>query len=320
MDGGGRLLRPLAAGLAAGADGRAIDSFTWSTPRARSFSFFQPRRRSAARLHRRIPRHAGTLLTLAFFAATGAYGMVLGGQYQWLREQYGEPRHAVARLLGFGIDRVTISGLSQLEPAEVLRAAGITSKVSLPFLSAAETRARLEEVPAVRSAAVRKLYPDELSVTLVERQPFALWQRNGDLFIVAADGTVIDHFQDASLAGLPLVVGDGANARAADYLALLEAAGPLKPRIRAGMLVSGRRWTLKMDNGMDVRLPEIDAPAAVARLARLERDQKILEKDVLALDLRMNDRIVVRLSEEASAARAEIVKKRPGRGGKGLET
>ena len=55
-----------------------------------------------------------------------------------------------------------------------------------------------------------------------------------------------------------------------------------------------------MDNGMDVRLPERGAADAMARLVKLEREQKILEKDVLAVDLRMPDRVVVRLTEEAA--------------------
>jgi cell division protein FtsQ len=155
-------------------------------------------------------------------------------------------------------------------------------------------------------------------VTLEERRAHALWQRNGEIVVVAADGTVIDRLRDDRFAHLPLVVGEGANARTAEYLALVEAAGPLKSRIRAGSLVAGRRWTLKID-GVDVRLPEQGAEAALARLARLEREQKILDRDLIAIDLRMSDRVVVRLTEEAAAARAEATKKKPTRG-KGVDT
>src|SRR4029079_4677515 len=162
--------------------------------------------------------------------------------------------------------------------------------------------------PLVRRASVRKLYPNELVIGITERAPHALWQLNGELFIIATDGTVIDLMQDERFIGLPLVVGERANLRNSDYLTLLEAAGPLKSRIRAGTLVSGRRWTLKMDNGMDVRLPELGTAQALARLLKLEREQKILDKDVLAVDLRMPDRVVVRLTEEAAAARMDTLK------------
>jgi cell division protein FtsQ len=156
-------------------------------------------------------------------------------------------------------------------------------------------------------------------VTLVEREAHALWQRSGEVFVIAQDGTVIDLMQDARFAHLPLVVGEDANVHTADYLALLDAAGSLRTRVVAGTLVSGRRWTLKIDNGVDVRLPEIGAAAAMARLAKLDREQKILDKDVIAIDLRMSDRVVVRLTEEAMEARLEALRKKPPRG-KGVET
>ncbi|HEX8662393.1 MAG TPA: cell division protein FtsQ/DivIB [Beijerinckiaceae bacterium] len=280
----------------------------------------RPRRgRSVAvPVERRLPRFLGTGLALGFLGAVVGTGLVLGGHWQAFRTEHGEPHHLLARALGLGIERVTIAGIAQLNETEVLDAAGISPRVSLPFLSVREAREGLERLPLVKSAAVRKLYPDELVVTLVERDAHALWQKNGELFVIAADGTVVDSF-DGRFAYLPLVVGEEANLHTKDYLALIEAAGPLKGRIRAGTLVSGRRWTLKMDNGLDVRLPEHGAKEALARLEKLEREQGILQKDVIAVDLRMPDRVVVRLTEEAAAARLDALKKKPTRG-KGVET
>ena len=113
---------------------------------------------------------------------------------------------------------------SQIRENEVLAAAGLDHRVSLAFLDVNEVRERLERVPMIKSAAVRKLYPNELVITLQEREPHAIWQLNGELFVIAADGTVIDLMQDERFVGLPLVVGDQANTRNKDYLALLEAA------------------------------------------------------------------------------------------------
>jgi cell division protein FtsQ len=280
---------------------------------------FTRRRSVSVPIERRVPRFLGSGLAVAFFAGVAFLGLSQGGHLDEVYREYGEPHHALGRVIGLGLERVTMSGLSQMRESEVLAAAGLNDRLSLAFLSANDVRERLERVPLVKSASVRKLYPHELVVTLTERQPYGLWQLNGELFVIAADGTVIDLMQDERLADLPLVVGDQANGRAKDYVALLDAAGPLRGRIRAGTLVSGRRWTLKIDNGMDVRLPEIGAADAVARLVKLEREQKILEKDVLTVDLRMPDRVVVRLTEEAAGARADALKKKPMRG-KGVDT
>ncbi|HEY7384419.1 MAG TPA: cell division protein FtsQ/DivIB [Beijerinckiaceae bacterium] len=320
MDGGGRFLRPLSAGSTGGAAVAAPTSVRPCSPDLRRSRPRVWRRASVITpLQRRLPPFLGTGLVLVFFALVGLTGAVVGGHYQRVLDKYGEPRHMLARTLGLGLERVTISGIGQLTEAEILGIAGISTKASLPFLDVAEIRDRLERVPLIRNASVRKLYPGELLITMSEREPHALWQHNGEVFLIAVDGTVIDIVQDARFSHLPLVVGDLANGRSGEYLALLEAAGPLKSRIVAGMLVSGRRWTLKIDNGMDVRLPEQGAAAAVARLVKLEREQRIFDKDIISLDLRMSDRVVVRLTEEAMAARLDAAKKKPPRG-KGVET
>lgn len=329
MDGGGRVLEPL-TGPSGRADARlpafrsagVLARLSGRLLRLSSPAGLLGRRRAsvAVPLARRVPRLAGTFLALGFFGAVGVTGVVLNGQYAEFAREHGDPRDSIARALGLGIEKITITGLARLPESYILELAGITPRSSLPFLAASAARERLLADPFIRSAEVRKLYPGEVAITLSEREPYALWQRDGELFVIARDGTAIDRLRDRSLATLPLVVGERANLEAPAYLALLDAAGPLREKIRAGMLVSGRRWTLKMENGLDVRLPEEDPAAAVARLVRLDREGGLLGKDVLAIDLRMPDRVVVRLTEDAAAARAEAVKKRLQRGVKGIET
>ncbi|MGO4386848.1 cell division protein FtsQ/DivIB [Microvirga sp. 2YAF29] len=322
MDGGGRYLQPMTAYPAGRTVAHAASGGRRQSPRIKKFfgSSKSVRRRSAGvPIEQRVPRFLGTYLALGFFAGVVTLGLWQGGHLDSFIRENGQPHHALARAVGLGLEQVTISGISQIRENEVLAAAGINSKLSLAFLDVNDLRERLERVPLIKSATVRKLYPNELVIGLTEREPHALWQNNGELFIIAADGTVIDLMQDERFVDLPFVVGENANTRSKEYFALLDAAGPLKSRIRAGTLVAGRRWTLKMDNGMDVRLPELGAAQAMARLAKLENEQKILEKDVLAVDLRIVDRVVVRLSEEAALARAESLKKKPMRG-KGIDT
>lgn len=319
MDGGGRLLGSVRTVATTASRLPAPVSGPQLLVGERSRRWFRGSRRSAIAvpLAQRLPTRIGTFLALSFLSLSIGTGAVLGGHIETLRETYGEPKHMLARLVGLGIDRVTISGIAELSEIEVLVAAGIDSKTSLAFFDADEARRRLEATPLIREATVRKLYPGEVSITIVEREPYALWQVKGDLFLIAADGTVIDKMDDGRFARLPLVVGDDANKRAKDYIGLLAQAGPLASRIRAGSLVAGRRWNLKLDNGMDVRLPEIDPATAVKRLVGLESDMHLLDKDLLAIDLRQPDRVVMRLTEEAAAARAEQLKSKakPKKGG-----
>lgn len=321
MDGGRRLLRPLKVVLegiqpslpafAGVPTGTALEA---ARPRPRGgFSARRPARRSAlARLRSfaTVPG-LGSVLAIAFLIGVGAYGCVLGGQYAEFVTQEGALPDVLARAVGFGLEAVTISGARELTEREILQAAGIGPNSSLVFLDVASVRHRLEALPLVKEASVSKLYPGRLMIEIEERRPFALWQKDGQVQIVAADGTPVDSLRDGRFADLPLVVGDGANERLGEYAGLLEAAGDLKSRIRAGILVARRRWDLKMANGVEVALPEHDPQQAVALLAQLQRESRVLDKDVLAIDLRIKGRLFARISEEAARARADLFARKP---------
>jgi cell division protein FtsQ len=263
-------------------------------------------------------RGVGAFLALSLIGGVGFYGAVRGGQYQSFVAANGTVQDILAKAVGFDIEAVTIAGERELSEAEILQVAGISPRNSLLFLDVNEVRSRLKRVALVKDANIRKLYPNRLLIELEERQPFALWQKDGQVHIVAADGQPIDDMRDDRFARLPLVVGNGANARIGDYLAILEVAGELRSRIRAGMFIAERRWNLKLTNGLEIKLPERNPQAALATLVQLQRESRILDKDVLSLDLRQPGRIVARLSDEAANVRAETLVRKT-RGGKGAQ-
>lgn len=263
--------------------------------------------RGLARLRRVIlaaPRGLGLVLTIGLLGGVALFGAMRGGEYDAFIAREGDLRDVIARALGFDIAIVTISGQVELRERELLAAAHITPKNSLLFLNAAEARKGLESLPLVKSASVRKLFPNHLVIDLVERAPSALWQKDGKVAIIAADGAPIDQMTDDRFIGLPFIVGDGANERLPEFAALLAAANELRPKIKAGVLVSDRRWDLVMTNGMIVKLPELNPQTAMATLVRLQREDRVLERAAVSLDLRVPGKMFVRLTEEAAAARA----------------
>ena len=83
----------------------------------------------------------------------------------------------LARAFGFGVKSITMSGQSRLTPAEVLAIAGVSPKISTPFFDVDLAREKLEQTPLIKQASVRKLYPSQIVIELVERTPAALWQK-----------------------------------------------------------------------------------------------------------------------------------------------
>jgi cell division protein FtsQ len=267
------------------------------------------RRYLARASHTRGPRMAGSAAVLALFAAAGLYGMVRGEHTPKVVDALIETRNAIGNAAGFRIEGVAIAGQKHVTEEDMLVAVGVTGNASLVFLDADGARDRLKGIPWIVDATVRKLYPDQLEIHVVEREAFALWQQDGKIDVISADGTVVGPV-DPRFAHLPVVVGKGAGPKARAVLAMLDTQPAIRDQVRAAVLVSERRWNLRLKNGIDVRLPETDVPAALALLAQLDRSKKLLSRDIEAVDLRLPDRVTVRLSEAAHAAREEAIKAR----------
>jgi cell division protein FtsQ len=262
------------------------------------------------------PRGLGLVLATLFLGATGIYGLQVGGLWSELVARYGAPGDMVANLVGFRVETVTIRGQQDLTDDRILAAAGVTPTTSLLFLDAEEARERLQKLPLVKSATVLKLYPDTLAISIEERRPYALWQKDGVVFVVAADGTALDELKDGRNANLPFVVGEGAATRVSEIVELLDANPAVKARVRASVLVAQRRWNLTLDNGVVVRLPESDASAALVALAGLQEEGGVIDRDVLTIDMRLADRVAFRLGADALATRTEELAKKAKKGGK----
>ena len=240
-------------------------------------------------------------LTLSVLLGAAGLGAVRGGQLDTFAAANGNLRDVAARALGFGVDVVTVSGTTHMSEKRILSIAGISSKNSLPFFDVDAARVRLEADPLVKQASVRKLYPNQIVIDIVERTPYGVWQNDGQVHAIAADGAPIDEVHDGRYINLPFVVGEGANLRVREFTALLGAMQELRPRVEAGILVGRRSWDLKLKDGMEIKLPEENPQAAIATLLRLQRQSRILERDVLALDFRAPGRVFVRLMQEAAA-------------------
>lgn len=253
-------------------------------------------------------RRLGLALTSLLFAATGLYGMIEGGHWPDVRKETTRVHITAANALGFRVTAVQTEGQSALTDDEILLALNVKDDTALPFLDVGAARERLMANPLVADAAVRKLYPDRVTVELVERKPFALWQHDGKVQILAEDGTPIDEFRDSRFAHLPLVVGPSANVKAAALLAALDAAPKVKDETYAAVLVAERRWNLRLRSGVEVKLPEDGFSAALADLDALQTREDLFGKWIKVIDLRTAGRTVVELSEEAAAQMAEADK------------
>jgi cell division protein FtsQ len=268
----------------------------------------EPPPRAILWLERHMPRRAVLMLTMATLLGSAVLGVFRGGHVDAVLAQLADGRNALANSAGFRITSVAINGRKQLSQDEVLGIGGVNGRSSLLFLDAATLRDKLKANPWIADATVQKFYPGQLQIDLVERTAFALWQQDGRLSVIAEDGAVLEPYVARRFMSLPLVVGKGAETRARDFLALLARYPQVHSATKAAIFVGERRWNLRLKDGLDIRLPENDVGNALAALSKMDREDKLFSRDIVAVDMRLPDRLTVQLSEDAAKAREELFK------------
>jgi cell division protein FtsQ len=269
----------------------------------------EPPHRVIATVEQYLPNRAGVAATVLLLLASAAFGIVKGGHVEELSSALSDTRNALANSAGFRITTVAINGRKQLSQDEVLATGGVNGRSSLLFLDAAVVRDKLKANPWIADATVLKLYPGQLQIDIVERSAFALWQRDGRLSVIADDGAVLEPYLSRHFLSLPLVVGKGAETHAKEFLALLARYPQVRSVTKAAIFVGERRWNLRLKDGLDIRLPENDVGNALTSLSRLDKDERLFSRDIVAVDMRLPDRLTVQLSDDAAKAREELFKK-----------
>jgi cell division protein FtsQ len=218
-----------------------------------------------------------------------------GGTVAVLQQRFG-------RAIDLRVADIRIDGRSNT-PEKLLRAAlGVNPGDPILGFSVEGARQRIESLSWVAHVAVERRLPDTIYVDLTERRPFAIWQYQGKFQLIDRGGEVVTNEDVAAFTDLPLVVGLGAPAHAADMLGALAAVPDIRGRVAAIVRVGERRWNLQLKNNVTVMLPEGHEALALARLAEMQTQQQLLDRPLMFVDMRLGDRLAVRARPAAPAA------------------
>lgn len=261
-------------------------------------------RRSLMLLHEGIYT-AWPFLAVASALLAGAviYGAFVGGHVAAGGAGAVGAMYEMLGAAGLNVQEITVRGRYRTPRQDVMTALGVVRGEPILKIDVEAARQRLERLEWVSSATVTRLLPDMIHIELVERQPYAIWQRGGRLALVDRFGHVITESGLQGFRHLPMVVGFGAARHAAELIDALEREPELYARIQAMVRVADRRWNLRLENGVDVKLPETGINAALRDIVALDREKRILSRDIQAIDLRLPDRLTIKLTPEAAAQR-----------------
>ena len=266
-----------------------------------------------SRVTRRVAGFVATASTLrlpsfgaiAFAVVGGAvvYGVSAGGHTGAVLDGLGQP-------LGFSIDKVAVHGNSETSEIDVLQALWQTGSQTLLSLDPTEARQTLESMPWIDRASVSKIFPDRVTIDLDEHRPYAIWQTDKSFFVVNREGKKIVPYVPGRFDALPVVVGNGAAGAAAGIVDEMEGFPEFRARVRAYIRVGSRRWDIELKNGVVIRLPEDKPLEAVAQVVRMDRENTLLEREIAMVDMRLSDRVVVRLTDDSLSRRKQRLEER----------
>ena len=261
-----------------------------------------PRRPSALsawlRRQRRLLRGAGLGVLVLAGLGLGAFGLARLDPEARARDAAMALVH-LARDHGLVVEEIRVEGREFTPREALLTAIGTVPGDPILEFDPAAARARLLEIAWVQGAHVERRLPATILVRLEERRAFAIWQHEGRYFVIDRAGTDMATDRFEAFGPLPFVVGAGANTAAAALVDTLRNFPAITDRVASAVRVSERRWNLKLRNGAEVLLPEGHEAAALERLATLQAQERLLDRPLAVLDMRLPDRLVLRLPEEA---------------------
>lgn len=275
--------------------------------RGRSVSFAKVWERRIEGWRRFLARNAWVRTYAVLATLTIAvYGVWASGVLPQAGAAISNQTHASLVAAGFTVNRITMSGHEETSPSDIMDAVAVEIGTPIFDVDLAELKARVEELDWVESASVVRALPDTIHVDITEREPFALWQMDGALQVVSADGTVIHSAAVERFSHLPQVVGRGAAEEAQALFAVIDTVPTIATRVRYAVRVSDRRWDLQFDNDMVVQLPELHMAEALTELVRYDEENRLFARAIATVDLRLEDRIVVRPSNSVADDRPQL--------------
>lgn len=262
------------------------------------------RARQRAKVDRTRPlRRPLTRLGLAALAGIVAFGIITtGGQHTRPGLPISEIVDNLAVTFGFGISQVEITGHKFTFDASIHETLDLANVRSLLRFDSAAARQRIERLPWIETAAVTRVFPDQLRIAVTERTPLARWQRNDGMVLIDQTGRVLTSIQAGSVLHLPLVTGEGAAETAAAFLALIARHPAIAARLEATDRIDMRRWTLRLEGGPTLLLPAEGEAEALDRLAAVGVMQGIAAMSADIVDVRVPGRMIVHRGEARAPA------------------
>jgi cell division protein FtsQ len=201
--------------------------------------------------------------------------------------------------LGFQLEDVIVEGRIRTDKAQILGLLDLKRGKPLLSVDLSEAKEKLEKISWIKSAQVKRQLPNTLFIRISEKEPVSLWHNKGKTYLMDRDGELVETKEAYKYKELPIITGNQAPHHMKEFMALLEKYSELKSHITSATHLRSSRWDLKLDNKVDVKLPEKEAEQALAYLLDLTKHQ-LIQQEIMTIDLRLPGKLILRLTSDAA--------------------
>ncbi|WP_299200773.1 cell division protein FtsQ/DivIB [uncultured Tateyamaria sp.] len=259
----------------------------------------------------RLMLRAGVPFVLSFGAAT--WWLSNPDTQAAIHATVAEARASIEQRPEFMVNLMAIDG-ADTELSEAIRTAvPLDFPISSFDLDPATIRATVREMPPVKEASVRIRPGGVLQVDITPRVPIAIWRKPEGLTLIDEVGALVRPIARRGLRpDLPVIAGEGAASHVDEAMKLIAAGAPLGDRLRGLVRLGDRRWDVVLDRNQRIMLPADGAVQALERVIALDGVDEVLKRDIARIDLRLEDRPTVRMTDNSTAEWRRIRQLTPG--------
>ncbi len=194
----------------------------------------------------------------------------------------------------FRIEKIEFDGHEHVPEVLLLKVSGLRYKTNILKVSVTDVKRNLEKIAWVKSASVQRKLPNKMFIRVAERIPIAIYQSNYKLYLLDEDGTILENDGIGGFDNLPIIVGEGAEAVASHFLHIMKKFPKIQNQLVFSVYVGKRRWNIKINKGITVKLPEKNVGYAMRILNELADENGFFSPDIKEIDLRVLDRVIVK--------------------------
>lgn len=258
---------------------KSFDKTTSKKPKVRS--------KSSIGMIRRIRNFtAKTWLVLKILAIILIGIFIATDKFDFITISVKEKIIEYSQSVGFNVENIVIEGKKHLQTEDVLDSIALEDQTAILSLDLEEIKVNLEENPWVMQAVIERKLPNTIIIGLKERTPIAIWQRGKDYFLVDTEGVLIDIEDIEEFSHLMLIMGKDANIFARKLIDDLNASPELAKHILFATMLGKRRWDLRFEGGLTVKMPQYDFSKAYDYLIKMHQNNRLLNHNLKIIDLR----------------------------------